>query len=333
MTQPLLSELHRQGHELSVAALPWVAPVYEAMQECSKLMVLPFVRGKLELLQRRQWAQSIYAQYDRAYVCPNTFKSALLVVGAGIPERIGYQGEMRWGLLNHRLPNPSKSSRQSMVHFYLALAGVDALHGQGPETRVVSPFVAPSPQLQLPLSFQNACLERFQLVTNSYITLAPGAEYGEAKRWPKERFIELMMSIRYPVVLLGSRADQGLCEEMVQALQAKGFDHVRNLAGHTQLKEAMALIASSKGLVSNDSGLMHIAAALGVRQIALFGSSSAEHTPALSSKAQMIWLKWDPAYAPALDCAPCFKRTCPLGHQRCLWDISAQRVAQMLKDW
>ena len=334
MTQPLLAELSRQGHQLTVAALPWVAPVYEAMQACSEVMVLPFVRGQLQWGLRRQWAKSIKGQFDHAYVCPNTLKSALLVLGAGIDVRAGYSGEMRWGLLNHRLPNPSKTSRQSMVDFYLALARGDG--AQGPlakETRSSEGLKTPYPRLKMDESTLQSCLAQFQLAPQSFIAVAPGAEYGEAKRWPQERFVELMASIQHPIVLLGSKADRVLCEEMVQALQSRGFEHVRNLAGQTHLKQAMALIAAAKGLVSNDSGLMHVAAAFEVPQVALFGSSSPEHTPALSGRAHMIWLKWDPTYEPSLDCAPCFKRSCPLGHMRCLWDISAQRVGQEVAQW
>jgi len=333
MTQPLLAELSRQGHALTVAALPWVAPVYEAMPACSKVMVLPFVRGQLQWHLRRQWAQNIKGQFDRAYVCPNTLKSALLVMGAGIKDRVGYLGEMRWGLLNHRLPNPSKTARESMVDFYLALARVELRDAQDVLAWNAEHLEASSPCLRVDENTLASTLSHFQLAPKSYIALAPGAEFGEAKRWPQERYVELMASIKHPMVLLGSKADQTLCEEMVQALRARGFAHVRNLAGQTNLKEAMALIAQAKGLVSNDSGLMHVAAALEVPQVALFGSSSPEHTPALSKKASMIWLKWDPTYEPRLDCAPCFKRTCPLGHKRCLWDISAERVAQRLEDW
>jgi heptosyltransferase-2 len=163
--------------------------------------------------------------------------------------------------------------------------------------------------------------------------MAAGAEYGDAKRWPKEKFCELIASIDQTVVLLGFPTDRTLGEEIVQGVASLGQANVRNLAGQTDLRQAMALIASATGLVSNDSGLMHVAAALGVPQVALFGSSSAEHTPALSSQAQMIWLKWDALYQPPLDCAPCFERVCPLGHKRCLSDISAQRVRNHMLAW
>jgi heptosyltransferase-2 len=104
-----------------------------------------------------------------------------------------------------------------------------------------------------------------------------------------------------------------------------------NLAGQTSLAEAIGLIAGAGALVSNDSGLMHVAAGLGVLQVAVFGSSSPEHTPPLNAHAQVIWLKREADYRPALDCAPCFERECPLGHTRCLVDVSPQRVFDALR--
>jgi heptosyltransferase-2 len=327
MTQPLLSALKRQGHEITVAALPWVAPVYEAMAECQSMLVLPFSRGLLEFTKRRDWAKSIKGQFDQAYVCPNTLKSALLPYLADIPLRVGYSGEMRWGLLNRRLPNPGKHVRGSMVMFYLALA-------QGTESEGLSaPMHAPQPTLKIDAQTCQASLDLFDLTLQNYVALAPGAEYGDAKRWPKEKFCELIASIDQTVVLLGAPSDQALGEEIVQGVAALGASNVQNLCGQTNLKQALSLIACSTGLVSNDSGLMHVAAALGVPQVALFGSSSPEHTPALSSQAQMIWLKWDAAYQPPLACAPCYQRVCPLGHKRCLVDISAQRVRHHMQGW
>ena len=154
--------------------------------------------------------------------------------------------------------------------------------------------------------------------------MAPGAEYGPAKRWP--HFGALAALLDRPVVLLGSGKEAALCEE----IRAQAPERCRNLAGKTSLLEAFALIAGAGHVVSNDSGLMHVAAAFGVPQVALFGSSSPLHTPPLSERAQVVWLKQDPLYLPPLDCAPCFQRECPLGHFRCLNDVSPQRVKALL---
>ena len=150
---------------------------------------------------------------------------------------------------------------------------------------------------------------------------APGSEYGPAKRWPAAHYAELAVKLNMPVVLLGSGKEAGLCDEIASAAE-----NCINLAGKTSLIQSIHALAASKIIVSNDSGLMHVAAALGVPQVAIFGSSSPLHTPPLSDRAAVLWLKSDAAYQPPLDCAPCFERVCPLGHTRCLNDISAERV-------
>ena len=124
MTQPLLAALHTQGQRLTVGALPWVAPVYRAMAEVSRVIEFPFAHGRLQLSERHQWAKNLRGQFQRAVVCPNSFKSALLPWLAGIEQRTGYRGEARWALLTLALPNPPRQDRGSMVAHYLALAGV-----------------------------------------------------------------------------------------------------------------------------------------------------------------------------------------------------------------
>jgi heptosyltransferase-2 len=155
-----------------------------------------------------------------------------------------------------------------------------------------------------------------------YAVFAPGSEYGPAKRWPAGHYAELARSLPQTVVLLGSAKESALCDEIAALAPGKCL----NLAGKTSLAQALQWVAASKFVVSNDSGLMHVAAALGVPQVALFGSSDPRHTPPLSGLAQVLWLKNDANYQPPLDCAPCFERECPLGHTRCLVDISPARV-------
>ena len=156
----------------------------------------------------------------------------------------------------------------------------------------------------------------------AYFVFAPGAEYGPAKCWPAEHYAELARELRrrhrQPVLLLGSGKEAALCE----AIAAQAAGACRVLAGRTALIDAMALIAAARGVVTNDSGLMHVAAAFGVPQAAVFGSTSPEHTPPLSPRARVLWLKEELQ----LDCAPCFDRVCRFGHTRCLTGVSAQRV-------
>jgi heptosyltransferase II len=313
MTEPLLRRLRARGERLAVGALPWVAPVYQAMPQVDEVIEFPFQHGGLQFKARRAIAGQVEGRFDTAYVLPNSLKSALLPFLASIPRRVGYLGEARVGLLTHRLKNPK--ARPPMVAFYSALSG----EKEGLEND--------RPQLQLPAGQVNAALAALALQAGGYYVFAPGAEYGTAKRWPAIHFAELARTLDVPVVLLGSGKEAELCQEIAGAA---GHGTCLNLAGKTPLLQAFALIAAARAVVSNDSGLMHVAAAFGVPQVAVFGSSSPLHTPPLNDKAQVLWLKQDAGYQPPLDCSPCFQRECPLGHTRCLYDITPQRVLAAL---
>nr|WP_232532927.1 MULTISPECIES: lipopolysaccharide heptosyltransferase II [Ramlibacter] len=313
MTEPLLRRLHARGEQLTVGAVPWVAPVYRAMPQVGAVVEFPFQHGGLQFAARRRLARELDGRFDAAYVLPNSLKSALLPFLAGIPRRVGYLGEARVGLLTHRLRNPK--GKPPMVAFYSALSGDTA----GLEQDV--------PRLQLAAAAIDGALAQQGLARGGYLVFAPGAEFGPSKRWPEAHYAQLAAGQALPVLLLGSAKDAPVAEAIVQASGGRA----RNLAGRTGLAEAFALIAGARAMVSNDSGLMHVAAAFGVPQVALFGSSSPLHTPPLNEHAQILWLKQDPAYQPPLDCAPCFQRECPLGHHRCLVDLGPARVAQALQ--
>jgi len=315
MTEPLLRRLHARGERLSVGAVPWVAPVYRAMASVEEVIEFPFQHGGLQFRARRSIARQLHGRFDAAYVLPNSLKSALLPLLAGIPKRVGYLGEARVGLLTHRLKNPK--DKPPMVAFYSALSGDQ--HGLADD----------KPALQLPDVQARAALTLYGLQARAYYVFAPGAEFGPAKRWPVAHFAQLARSLDAPVVLLGSGKEAALCDEIAHGARP---GQSQNLAGKTSLLDAFALIASARSVVSNDSGLMHVAAAFGVPQVALFGSSSPRHTPPLNERAQVVWLREDPAYQPPLDCSPCFQRECPLGHKRCLVDITPQRVRDLLPD-
>ena len=319
MTEPLLRVLAQRGETLSVAAMPWVAPIYRAMPHVTEVIELPFPRGGLHWGARRNLASQWRGRFERAYVGPNSWKSALLPWMAVIPVRVGYHGEARLGLLNQRLPNPEKNHRGAMVAHYLALAQMQADSSM-------------QPKLDLSLDLLKATLLNFDLKLGAYAVFAPGAEYGPAKRWPAAYFAELGLRTGLPLVLLGSAKEAALCDEIVQRIHQERPKTARNLAGLTDLSQAMALIASSQAMLSNDSGLMHVAAAMGVPQVAVFGSSSPLHTPPLSDKAVVLWLKNEASYQPPLDCAPCFERSCPLGHLRCLNDLTPERVEQAWRE-
>ncbi len=313
MTEPLLRRLHARGERLTVGALPWVAPVYRAMPQVYEVIELPFQHGGLQFKARRSIAKQVEGRFDTAYVLPNSLKSALLPFLASIPKRVGYLGEARVGLLTHRLKNPS--NRPPMVAFYSALSGEREALDQD------------RPRLQLDPGMSDAALAAMGVQAGRYYVFAPGAEYGPAKRWPAIHFAELARSLDAPVLLLGSGKESDLCEQIAGAV---GEGRCRNLAGKTSLLDAFALIARAKAVISNDSGLMHVAAAFDVRQVALFGSSSPLHTPPLNDRARVLWLKQDLGYQPPLDCAPCFERECPLGHTRCLRDLTPRVVVAAL---
>jgi len=313
MTEPLMRRLHQRGERLTVGALPWVAPVYRAMPQVAEVIEFPFQHGGLQFKARRSLGKQLQGRFDTAYVCPNSLKSALLPFLASIPKRVGYLGEARVGLLTHRLKNPAKGHRPPMVAFYSALSGESGTDHD-------------RPQLQLPPAEVAQDLAGLGVSAQGFHVFAPGAEYGSAKRWPAEHFAALARALSLPVILLGSGKEAELCERIAQAAPGR----CQNWAGKTTLRQALSLIAATKSIVSNDSGLMHVAAAFGVPQVAVFGSSSPLHTPPLSDVAQVVWLKNDPSYQPALDCAPCFQRDCPLGHTRCLHDVLPSRVLDVL---
>jgi heptosyltransferase II len=285
MAQPLLARL--QG-EIDVLAPEWVAPVMRRMPEVSRVIATPFVHGPLQLRERWKLSRTL-KDYDQAYVLPNSWKSALIPFLAGIPRRTGYVGEARYGLLN----DARKAKGLSMAPHYAALAG------EGPLAR---------PRLRVAADEIGQVKRKFG-IGGRYAVLCPGAEYGPAKRWPY--FAELSRKLSLPVVVLGSAKDR-------QA-GISGTD----LTGKTTLDEAIVLIAGADFAVSNDSGLMHVAAALGRPQVALFGSSSPEHTPPQSSAARVLWLR--------LECSPCYQRECPLGHFRCMKEMGVEMVLDQLK--
>ena len=328
MAEPLLAALAAQGATLAVAALPWVAPAFRAMPQVGEIVELPFAHGRLDWTARRRVARSLKGRFDVAYVLPNSIKSALLPWLAGIPWRTGYQGEGRPLLLNRRLPNVP--GRPPMVAFYGALAGPGFDAAARPALHLDAAAVVDA--LAAAAAFASASLApgsaSASLVRGSYWTFAPGAEYGPAKRWPPAHYAALARSLHAAdgamIVLLGSKSEAALCEEIAAA--APGACVV--LAGRISLLDAMALISVSRGLASNDSGLMHVAAAFGVPQVAMFGSTSPLHTPPLNANARVLWLEGELQR----DCIPCFQRACRFGDTRCLVEIAPERVDAALRD-
>lgn len=317
MAQPLLHLLQERPGQgpIDVMAPPGVAAVWRAMAEVDSVLETPFRHGALQWQERRAFARQLRQRgYADAYVLPNTLKFALIPWLARIPKRVGYRGEMRYGFLNEVHHDPKEAPRP-MVSFYAALACA-------PRRDAPAVVSVPRPALQVALPQQAAVLARFAIDQNGpVVAFAPGAEFGSAKRWPEQHFAALANQIlgQYPhatIVLLGSPKDRAVGEAIVKALTAP--QRVHNLAGLTSLEDAIALIALASAIVSNDSGLLHVASALNRPVVALYGPTDPNHAPPLSDVARTLSLH--------LACAPCRARECPLGHHDCMRQMTPSMV-------
>jgi len=307
------------GCQIDVLAPAWTLPLLDRMPEVTRSIAMPLTHGQFGLGARIELGRQLRSEaYSQAIVLPNSWKSALVPFFAGIPVRVGYVGECRWGLLNdaRRL---DKQTLTMTVQRFVALAL---------PKHAAQPPACPAPSIPIDPARQAAVIETFQIQTGGNIlALCPGAEYGPAKRWPTEHFAELArqkIADGWQVWLFGSEKDRAVTGEIKQKTGGLCVD----FAGRTQLDQALDLLSLATVVVSNDSGLMHLAAALDRPLIAIYGSSDPGFTPPLHAKAQVVSLQ--------LDCAPCFKRVCPLysadhpDHARCLSGISPARIAALL---
>jgi heptosyltransferase-2 len=313
LSHPLLARLKETdpSGSIDVLAPPWALPVYRRMPQVADTVALPFGHGDLRLGERRRFAKAL-PRYDRAIVLPNSLKSALIPWHAGIPVRTGYRGEMRYGLLND-LRRLDEAALPLIVERYAALA-------QPAGETLGRPL--PQPRLAIDAGARAATLAKHGLTLAKPVAVfAPGAEYGPAKRWPARHFASLAITLAqrgYQIWLMGSKKDADATAE----IRALSGDACIDFAGRTSLDEAIDLMSYAQRVVTNDSGLMHIAAALDRPTAALFGSSSPAFTPPLSAHARVITLK--------LACSPCFQRTCPLGHTNCLVTLEPGLVLEAL---
>lgn len=309
--QALLMRLVARRPDCAITALApaWAAPALAAMPEVAEVIVNPFGHGALQLAARRRFAKTL-PRFDEAYVLPNSWKSALIPFFAGIPIRVGFTGEMRFGVLNRRHTLDEKRLPLQVERYaQLAEAPGAELERPLPNPR----FVRSAAQIGTSLAAAALAAEPRPVV------FCPGAEFGPAKRWPERHYAELAGRYRaqgVPVWILGSKKDAAVSAEIVRL--AGSADGIVDLCGKTDLAQAIDLIAHARLAVTNDSGLMHVAAATGTPLVALFGSSSPGYTPPLSDKARVVSL--------GLGCSPCFKRECPLGHLDCLNGIAPERV-------
>lgn len=320
MSQPLLTRLRAKYPDARIDALatPWVEPVVLRMPEIDSVISSPLKHKQLNWKGIKTAAKELSkTQYDQVFVLPNSFKSALIPWLAKIPVRKGFLGECRWGLINNVMrPDPKKTGL--LVARYLMLAD------EKPHHPAANDAFFP-PKLKSSLENQTAVLSAFNLNDGKKnILFCPGAEYGPAKQWPVEHFAMLAKSLAelgVRVVILGTQKDVGL-GETIQTQAGLNEKECVNLCGKTSLDQAIDLIAASDGVVCNDSGLMHVASAVGAKLIAIYGSSAPSYTPPLSDNATVLQEK--------TECSPCFQRQCKYGHYNCLKNITPNRVLSLL---
>ncbi len=311
MAQALYKHLKQREPDslIDVLAPAWSLPLLARMPEVRRGIEIPMGHGEFGLGARYRLGRSLRDEnYDRAIVLPRSFKAALIPFFAKTRQRSGYRGEMRYGLIND-MRTLDKAVLSKTVERYLAL-GFNSDEPLPPQT-------IPTPQLRADKENSMALLQRLALSEEGAVALLPGAEYGPAKQWPIAYWAELAQKLQQAgeaVWILGSQKDHANAEQIVEL----AGDGVVNLCGRTELVDAVDLLSVCRAAVSNDSGLMHVAAAVGIPVVGIYGSSTPDYTPPLSERAAVVYHR--------LECSPCFKRVCPLGHSDCLKGISVDEV-------
>ncbi|MGY2575673.1 lipopolysaccharide heptosyltransferase II [Vibrio sp. C8] len=322
MSQSLYKTLkqHYPDSELHVLAPAWCRPILSRMPEVDKTIDMPLGHGTFDLKSRYKLGKSLRSEaYTHAYVLPNSAKSALIPLFAKIPNRTGWKGEFRYGLLNDL--RPDKKVFQFMVERYVALAF---------DKQLMESFVkfenCPIPELSIDAASQNNVMNRLGLdSTRPIFGLCPGAEFGPAKRWPDKYYAETAKYIIEnggQVWTFGSAKDREVTQSIRNTLSSPLQEFCFDLAGETSLVEAVDLLALCKAVITNDSGLMHVSASVGAHVIAIYGSSSPSYTPPLTKKLDILNTN--------ISCRPCFKRECPLGHLECLTKLYPEQVIKKL---
>nr|WP_298414126.1 lipopolysaccharide heptosyltransferase II [uncultured Halomonas sp.] len=298
---------------IGVLAPAWSQPILARMAEVDEAIALDVKHGQFGLSVRRQVARSLKGRFDRAIVLPRSWKSALVPFLAHIPKRTGFVGEQRLVLLTERR-KLDKTVLDQTVKRFVSLGLPEAEAQQ-------SDFTIPTPHLETDRANLAMLKSTHALGERPAIGMMPGAEYGPAKQWPLAHFRRLaqqLVSDGYAIRVLGGPKDVAAGETITADLA-----HAYNLCGKTQLVDAVDLLADCRQVVTNDSGLMHVAAAVGTHVQAVYGSSTPRYTPPLTGNASIHTL--------ALTCSPCFKRECPLGHTHCLQLIAPERLLRAIE--
>jgi heptosyltransferase II len=312
MAQSLFKVLHERGHTLDVLAPQWNFAVLDRMPEVRKKIVMPIGHGELKIGLRRQIGHQLRAErYDQAIVLPNSFKSALIPWFASIPQRTGWAREGRALIMNdtRRL---DKKAYPLMVQRFVALA-YDNDHPWDHET-------CPPPALQVDENNVRAVMAELKLLiapNQQVLALAPGAAFGETKRWPMEYYADIAnkkLQQGWQVWLFGSPQEASLLQDIQARCDNRCID-----CHHLGVDKKIDLMSLAHMVVTNDSGMLHVAAALQRSLVAIYGSTTPSFTPPLTNKAAILSVD--------ISCRPCFKRECPYGHLKCLRDISPEQVS------
>jgi heptosyltransferase-2 len=297
---------------LAVLARPWVADLYARERCIDRVIAYPAMRG---LAQRRGFAARLRAEsFDCAVLLQNAFDAALMAWLAGIPERIGYRRDGRGILLTRAIPVPEPGEIPRHERFYY----LELLRRAGMIERL--PLVEEI-RLEGGDEAREAGLDRLRSlgINGPVVGVSPGAAYGNAKRWLPERFAEAAARLDMPVLIFGSQSERPLCGEVAAWLaQAKISAH--NLAGETTLREFIDLAAACRVFLTNDSGAMHVASALGVPTVTVFGATDETGTGPTGPLARIVRRH--------VECSPCLLRECPIDH-RCMTSVTAGQVAEI----
>lgn len=328
LAQSLYKSLKRRDAavEIDVVAPAWSQALLKRMPEVSRAVEMPAGHGELKLGARRRLAGRLRERgYDQAIVLPRSWKAALLPWFAEVPVRTGFRGEMRYGLINDvRLLD--KKAMPKIVSRFVFL-------GCPPDTPPGGELETPAPALRVDPGNRDACLRRLGLEADARVfALMPGAAFGRSKRWPPEYFAELArrcIGEGRRVWIFGSTADREIGERIKAASGSPGSpgsagSAAVNLCGRTTLEEAVDLISLAEFAVSNDSGLMHVAAAVGRPLVAVYGATAPAYAPPMIAGSKRLWLN--------LECSPCWNRTCRYGHYRCLTGVSPDAVREAVRE-
>ncbi len=321
MAQTLFKLLRQQNPAIAIDVLApaWSMPLLERMPEVRRAIAMPLGHGKLEFGVRYRLGKELRkTRYDQAILLPNSLKSALVPWFARIKKRTGWRGEMRYGLLND-LRILDEQQYPLMVQRFAALAFAPdaALPGQ-----------LPHPRLTIDTAAREQLLAQFHIAADKpMLALCPGAEFGPAKRWPENHYAEVacsMLERGWQVAIFGSEKDRPGAQSITDSIPEQARERVFNLAGVTRLEQAVDLLSAAAAVVTNDSGLMHIAAATCRPLVVVYGSTSPGFTPPLAEHVKILQLD--------VDCGPCFQRECPLGHLKCLRELSPASVIAALNE-